>query len=146
MKYLKYYLFVIVLLVFFTLNAQQYPDSFLYSKVEKMPHFYDVECEKLKDKRERKQCADQTMLKVIYKNIRWPKELQNWCGGGRVILRFMVKANGSITDIEVVRGLHELFDVEAIRVVNLLDKWTPGTVNGKAIDMPYHLPIWISLE
>lgn len=118
----------------------------IFKIVEEMPRFYCEKCEILPTKQERKKCSDAAMLEVIYKNLKYPPELQSTCISGRIIIRFIVKKDGRIAGIKVVRGLHKLFDKEAIRVIKLLEKWIPGTQRGKKVDVVYNIPIRISLE
>jgi hypothetical protein len=50
------------------------------------------------------------------------------------------------TDIKVVKGVSKYIDQEAIRVVSLLDKWEPGTLNNKKVRMRLTIPINFYLE
>ncbi len=69
------------------------------------------------------------------------------CIIGRIYLQFVVKADGSIADIKVVRSSsHPLFDEEAIRVVSGSPKWKPGKHRGEAVDVLIVLPIVFSLQ
>ena len=77
--------------------------------------------------------------KWLEENLRFPPEF--CCGLGRVIVQFMVKADGSITDAKVLRGVAPELDAEALRVVNSMPKWIPARENGKNVDFNYILPI-----
>lgn len=69
------------------------------------------------------------------------------CIIGRIYLQFVVKADGSVADIKVVRSSsHPLFDEEAIRVVSGSPKWKPGKHRGEAVDVLIVLPIVFSLQ
>ena len=46
----------------------------------------------------------------------------------------------------IVRGVSEAIDKEALRVVSLLPKFTPGSLNGKAVKCTYHLPISFKIQ
>lgn len=85
--------------------------------------------------------GESELMKFIRTNLKYPI----FCGDteGRVILRFQVCEDGSISDIKVLRSLDPIFDKEAIRIVELMPKWTPGKDNktGKTVPVYYTLPI-----
>ncbi len=56
---------------------------------------------------------------------------------GRVILRFVVELDGSLTDVRVAKGLSPDIDKEAIRVISKGPKWHPGTWNSKPVRIAY---------
>lgn len=45
---------------------------------------------------------------------------------GKVLLQFIVETDGSVSNIQLVRGLDSLVDKELVRVVSNSPKWTPG--------------------
>ena len=80
----------------------------------------------------------------IKENLRYPdteSDVQ-----GRVIVSFMVERDGSLSDIKVVRGLDPAFDEEALRVVKMMPKWSPGATDGKISVMRYTIPIIFKKE
>ena len=81
------------------------------------------------------------MNHYIYKHLQYPEEAPKNRIQGRVMVSFTVRADGTIADIEVVRGIHELLDAEAVRIVQSMPKWKPGTRNGKPIAMEVVIPI-----
>ncbi|NDV60067.1 energy transducer TonB [Bacteroides sp. 519] len=48
----------------------------------------------------------------------------------RVIVKFIIEEDGSITNLSVIRSLDPFLDREAIRVVSSMPKWKPGYNNG----------------
>lgn len=60
---------------------------------------------------------------------------------GTVYLKFIVEKDGTLTNIEIGRGVSQLLDAEAIRVVSLMPNWTPATQNGEPVSVHYTLPI-----
>lgn len=80
------------------------------------------------------------MQKFLIENLRYPNI--EACVEGRVILRFVVKKDGAIENIEVLKSLHPDFDKEALRVVRLMPKWNPAINDkGDTIDYQLILPI-----
>lgn len=80
----------------------------------------------------------------IKENLRYPDTKSDV--QGRVIVSFMVERDGSLSDIKVVRGLDPAFDEEALRVVKMMPKWSPGATDGKISVMRYTIPIIFKKE
>lgn len=88
--------------------------------------------------------GEQKLLKFIQDNLKYPNTES--CVQGRVIVRFVVTKTGSIENIEVVRSLEPSFDQEAVRVVKLMPKWTPGKLNGENASVWFTLPINFKIQ
>ena len=84
------------------------------------------------------------LVEYLSKNIKFPKEKEKENVRARVVASFTVDKDGSITDAKIVRSQGEAFDNEALRVINGMPKWIPGTQNGKAVRVKYILPITFS--
>lgn len=56
------------------------------------------------------------------------------------IASFVVKKDGSITNVSVLKSVNDLTDKEAINALEKSPKWTPGRKNGKAVDVSYTIP------
>lgn len=84
------------------------------------------------------------LVEYLSKNIKFPKSKENEDVKVRVVTTFTVEKDGSITDAKIVRSQGEAFDNEALRVINGMPKWIPGTQNGKAVSVKYTLPITFS--
>ena len=82
------------------------------------------------------------LFKFLSENVKYPKEAVKKGIQGRVICQFVVEADGSISNVEVVRsGGHHLLDQEAVRVISIMPKWKPGTQRGKPIRVKYTIPV-----
>ena len=84
------------------------------------------------------------LVEYLSKSIKFPKEKEKENVRARVVASFTVDKDGSITDAKIVRSQGEAFDNEALRVINGMPKWIPGTQNGKAVRVKYTLPITFS--
>lgn len=84
--------------------------------------------------------------RFLGKNIRYPAEARNRNIQGRVICQFVVEKNGALSDIKVVRGIGAGADEEAVRVLALSPKWTPGKEKGIPVRQQYTVPISFTLE
>lgn len=90
--------------------------------------------------------GDAALLKYIGDSTHYPKEAKEKGIQGKVIARFMVKKDGSVSDVSVQKGVDPLLDKEAIRVVKTLPKFTPGELNGKKVPVWFMIPITYSLK
>ena len=82
----------------------------------------------------------------LAQNIKYPKEAKENKIEGHVFMSFVVEKDGSLSDIKVDRKLGYGTDEEAVRVLKLSEKWTPGTVNEIPIRVKYNIPITFSLK
>lgn len=88
----------------------------------------------------------QALAEFLKNNLMYPLEAEKANIQGRVFVSFIIKKNGSIGDIEVIRGVHPLLDAEAIRVIKIMPKWEPATENGEKIDSKFTLPVSFLLK
>lgn len=65
---------------------------------------------------------------------------------GRVFVSFIVEPDGSVSNVEIVRGVDPSIDKEAVRVVESSPKWEPGTQKGENVRVKFTFPISFSLE
>ncbi len=88
-------------------------------------------------------------LKSLYKflgeNIKYPAREKDAGIQGVVHLRFVVGKKGEIRDVEVLRGVNEAINNEAIRVLKAMPNWKPGKQRGKKVRVSYMLPIRFKL-
>ena len=88
----------------------------------------------------------EALIKYLSDNVRYPDEALKDAIEGKVIVRFDVNKDGSISDVTIVRSLQPLLDAEAMRVINAMPKWNPGTQRGKPIKVGFTLPVNFSLN
>ena len=89
----------------------------------------------------------QALIQFLSKNVKYPVIAQENGIQGRPIVQFVVNKDGSICDIKVVRsGGDRSLDMEAIRVVSSMPRWTPGTRRGKPVRVKYTLPVNFKLQ
>ncbi len=81
------------------------------------------------------------MMGFMQKTLKYPADCEKAGIEGRVILRFVVNEDGTITNMETMQSPDERLTAEAKRVVSLMPKWTPAKNKGKIVKMRYSLPI-----
>ena len=82
----------------------------------------------------------------LQKNLRYPAAAQRANVSGRVFVSFVVNTDGSIQDVQVLKGLGFGTDEEAKRVVQAMPKWRPGKQSGRPVRVKFNLPINFTLE
>ena len=65
---------------------------------------------------------------------------------GRVIVKFVVGKDGSVSQVQVVKGVDRNLDREAVRVVKSMPKWQPGKNNGQPVNSWYTVPVVFKLQ
>lgn len=113
-------------------------DETVYRSVEQMPQFPGGEA---------------ALMKYLKSHINYPPKAAKNNIEGNVIVQFVVKKDGSIGEVKVLRSVDKDLDKEAIRVVKSLPKFTPGRQpkfthscqNGQAVNVWYTLPVTFRL-
>jgi protein TonB len=87
------------------------------------------------------------MYKFISKNVTYPKIALKMGISGKVHVKFSVSADGTLSNVEILRGQEGGLNEEAIRLVKMMPKWTPGRMNGKAVKVrSVQIPVNFMLE
>lgn len=84
--------------------------------------------------------------KYLAENLDYPKKARKKNIEGRVLIKFVVNEDGSISDCTVIRGIGGGCDEEALRVVKNLPPWNPAMQDGKPVRVYFQLPIVFKLE
>jgi len=97
-----------------------------------------------------KNCGDEKMLQFIYENIKYPNTARAQGIEGTVVVRFIVKKDGSLSDEKILRNIGGGTGEEALRVVNLMKekniRWIPGIIDGQPVNFNFNLPIKFRLD
>ena len=114
-----------------TLKEEVVKDDKIYETVDQMPGYPN---------------GMAGIMQYLSENVRYPATAQENGIQGRVLVRFVINTDGSVTDAKVIRSVDPDLDKEAVRVVSSMTKWRPGKLNGKAVRVAYTLPIMFRLE
>ena len=143
MKKANQFLMVVMIIAFagmsITLAAQtnetkkQTPDKKkgVYEKVEKMPEYPG---------------GMDAMMNFISSNIKYPVKAKEGKVTGMVKVKFIVNADGAVSDVEAESKIGSGCEEEAVRVVKLMPKWTPGQEKGKNVAVYFSLPVKFALK
>lgn len=105
-------------------------DNTVYDIVDQMPQFPG---------------GSAGIVKYLQENIKYPAKARESGVRGRVLTSFVVDADGSITDVKVVKSVDKALDAEAVRVIKGMPRWTPGKKNGTPVRVKYSIPINFNL-
>ena len=86
------------------------------------------------------------LREFIDNNLRYPDILDTSSVQGRVVVRFVIEKDGTVTNPKVVKSIDPVLDQEALRIVSIMPKWIPAKMNGKAIRTTYTVPVNFRLK
>ncbi|WP_273567909.1 energy transducer TonB [Maribacter halichondriae] len=112
-----------------------------FSVIENVPVFPG--CERETDK---KACFNTMILKHVKKTFRYPEIAQEMGIQGKVYMNFVIQKDGSIGDIQIMRSPDKNLGEEATRIIDKLPKMIPGKQRGKAVRVPFSIPITFKLQ
>jgi len=115
----------------------------IFTIVENMPKFPG--CEIGADERANDECSRRKLVQYLADNVKYPKEAREAGIDGLVYVKFTVTSEGKIRDAKVLKGIGGGCDKEALRVVNGMPDWIPGTQRGRPVAVFQNLPVRYSL-
>jgi TonB family protein len=90
--------------------------------------------------------GEAALMKYLASNIRYPQLAIESNVQGKVICNFVIREDGSVDQVKVMRGIGYGCDEEAIRVIKSMPKWKPARQNGKAVKYRANVPISFKLK
>ena len=90
--------------------------------------------------------GDEELYRFFGANMKYPEIARRAGVEGKVLLSFIVEKDGSISSIDVTKGIGGGCDEEAVRVLRLLDKWSPGRQNGNVVRVRISMPVVFRLR
>ena len=88
-------------------------------------------------------CSEQHMLKFLKDSLVYPNHAEV---SGKVFVQFIIEADGSKSNVIVLRGVDDQLDKEALRVVKLFPNFIPAKIRGRAVRCLFRLPVVFSLR
>ena len=85
-------------------------------------------------------------LKYLRDNVKYPQAAREAGIQGIVYLSFIIEASGTVSNVEVLRGIGGGCDEEAVRVVKNMPKWSPGEQRDQKVRVQYSLQIKFTLQ
>ena len=90
--------------------------------------------------------GDVELMKFLSENIKYPEAASKAGTQGRVIAQFIVEADGSISNVKVLKNVSDEIDAEAVRVIKAMPKWKPGMQKGQPVRVKYTIPVTFRLN
>jgi TonB family C-terminal domain len=90
--------------------------------------------------------GDRGMFKFLSNNLNYPDDAMLGRIEGKVVVKLVVDINGKTVQAQVLKSLSPSLDAEALRVVRLMNEWTPGEQQGEKVCASYILPITFKLD
>ncbi|MDP4203752.1 MAG: energy transducer TonB [Bacteroidota bacterium] len=135
---MKHYFFLSILILSVFCTSAKNPkkqiaasDTTVYTIVDKMPEFPG---------------GKEAMMLFIKNNIRYPDIYQESSIQGRVLISCIVEKDGILSNIQIAHGIDGPLDMEAVRVVSIMPKWSPGILKGKKVRTKITIPVNFKLE
>ena len=85
--------------------------------------------------------GNEALLKFLESNLRYPAQAIKSGIQGKVMVNFVVTAEGKVTNIKIMRGVTDELDKEALRLAGLMPDWNPASHNGKTMSMAVTMPV-----
>ena len=86
------------------------------------------------------------MFEYISRNLKYPEIAVANGVQGRVIVTFIVKKDGSLSYVRVVKSVDPALDKEALRLIKSMPKWSPGINKGKYVNVTIKVPVTFRLQ
>ena len=90
--------------------------------------------------------GEQALQKYILDHFKYPQVSLEDGVQGTIMVRFVVKENGSVGEVQILKGLDSYCDKEAKRVISNLPRFTPGRQQGKPVKVWYQIPVRLTIE
>jgi protein TonB len=90
--------------------------------------------------------GEEALFQYLAEAIKYPPLARDAGIKGKVYVSFVVKEDGSVKDVKVLRGIGGGCDEEALRVVHKMPRWNPGRQRGKAVSVQYTLHLRFVLK
>lgn len=85
--------------------------------------------------------------KWVFSQLQYPEQAKKDGAQGRVMVQFTIGTDGVVRDAQVLRGVREDLDAEALRVISSSPKWEPGyNAEGKAVPVHFTMPVVYKLQ
>ena len=85
--------------------------------------------------------GEEAMRAFFAEHARTPQVARDSSIQGQVMVSFIIEQDGSISNVEVVEGLHPEADREAVRVVEMMPNWIPGKTRNRPVRVQFHMPV-----
>ncbi|MBO4558219.1 MAG: TonB family protein [Bacteroidales bacterium] len=82
----------------------------------------------------------------VYKYLKYPQDAVAAGIAGKVMVSFIIEADGNVSNVTIEKGVSESLDAEALKVVSASPKWKPGVIDGKKVRVKVVIPVEYRLK
>jgi TonB family protein len=108
-----------------------FEDDRLFTSVEQQPEYIG---------------GYEAMMNFIRVNMRYPVSARREGVDGTVYAKFIINQDGSLSNIEITKGIQKDCDDEVRRLISKMPKWKPGMIAGKPVKVAFNLPVKFKLN
>jgi len=90
--------------------------------------------------------GEEARLAFLRDNLRYPNNAREIGIQGTVFVSFIVERDGSITNVEIMRGIGGGCDEETLRVAKLMPRWNPGKQRNRPVRTYFRMPVRFALQ
>ena len=132
--------------MYFKLNKDGYRSTSAAGQRKVMPLDPNEEIFTIVDEMPQFPTGEDGLGRFISEFIRYPSRAREDGIQGRILCSFIVRKDGTISNLEVINGLDNDLDNEALRVLSMMPKWTPGKNDNKTVSVKCILPIDFTID
>jgi len=125
-------------------EEQKNSSELSFIEIETIPAFNG--CDNRNKNEEIKNCFNQKIAEHIAKHFNYPNKAIRKGIQGKVLVSFIISKTGEITNVKAVNKTHPVLEEEAIRIIKLLPRMTPGKQKGEPVNVGYSIPINFRLQ
>lgn len=85
------------------------------------------------------------MTSFISSTLEYPQQSKDKNVEGRVLVKFVIETDGSISNVEILQGLDEYCNQESERIIKAMPRWKPAEDKGKKVRQQFVIPIRFKL-
>jgi bla regulator protein blaR1 len=115
-----------------------------YYESADVPPVYGT-CDQSSSSDELQTCSAKNLMQFLIENMKYPEAAKKSGVTGKVFVSFFIDATGAPRSPMILRSLGADCDAEVLRVVALMDKWSPALVSGKPVPFKYTIPVSFQL-
>lgn len=90
--------------------------------------------------------GEKELMRFIGEHITYPREAKEIGIAGTVYVSFVIEKDGSVSNIKILRGIGGGCDEEAVRVIKLMPRWSPGMQHTMPVRVSFNMPIAFKLK
>lgn len=122
-------------------ESPRFPDSDIDNGTQVEDRVYDIV-----DERPQFPGGPSALFEYLTKSRKYPVVAEENGVQGRVVCTFVIRPDGSISDVKVIRSVDPSLDKEAMRIISSMPNWIPGKINGIPVSVKYTIPITFNLQ